>query len=298
MLTSLALWVAVIIDRIFGEPSGYHPLAGFGWLAQRLESRLYGHTITRGLVGVVLLIGPFALLAVWLQSWPYAVVVNTLLLYLAIGWNSLDRHAANVRDALLAGDHPGGRQQVGWLVSRDTTSLDETAMAEATVESVLENGNDAVFGAIFWFVVAGLPGLVVYRLANTLDAMWGYRNDRYEYFGRAAARLDDVLNFVPARLTAISYALVGHARLALRCWLAQGRTWKSVNAGSVMAAGAGSLNITLGGPASYHGLAQSRPRLGDGPRPGATDIARAQRLVGRALWLWLLVILIGDWCVG
>lgn len=298
MLTSLALWLALVMDWIVGEPSRYHPLAGFGWLAQRLESRLYGNTITRGAIAVALLIGPFAALAVWLASWPYAVVLNTLLLYLAIGWNSLDRHAANVGDALLAGDHPGAREKVGWLVSRDTTSLDETAMAEATVESVLENGNDAVFGAIFWFVVAGLPGLVVYRLSNTLDAMWGYRNDRYEYFGRAAARLDDVLNFVPARLTALAYAVVGRARVALRCWRTQGRAWKSVNAGSVMAAGAGSLHITLGGPASYHGRSQSRPRLGAGPRPAARDIARAQRLIGRALLLWLLVVLIGDWCVG
>ncbi len=114
------------------------------------------------------------------------------------------------------------------IVSRDPASLDIT---RAATESVLENGNDAVFGALFWFVVAGAPGVVVYRLANTLDAMWSYRNERYVDFGFAAARLDDLLNYVPARLTALTYAILGHTRSAWRCWRAQAHDWDSPNAG-------------------------------------------------------------------
>ncbi|MFZ3018878.1 MAG: adenosylcobinamide-phosphate synthase CbiB, partial [Gallionella sp.] len=185
------------------------------------------------------------------------------------------------------------RQAVGMLVSRDTSQLDEEGVSRATVESVLENGNDAVFAALFWFVVAGAPGVLLYRLSNTLDAMWGYRNARYNEFGWAAARLDDVLNFIPARLTAASYALLGHTRSALSCWRQQASMWSSPNAGPVMASGAGALQVQLGGAAIYHGQLEQRPALGCGHAAGATDIARAVRLVNHSLYLWMAAIASG-----
>ncbi|HHJ80984.1 MAG TPA: cobalamin biosynthesis protein CobD, partial [Candidatus Tenderia electrophaga] len=203
-----------------------------------------------------------------------------------------------VRDALGLNDLPSARKRTAMLVSRDTRELDETQMAKATVESVLENGCDAVFGAIFWFVIAGAPGVIFYRLANTLDAMWGYRNQRYLHFGWAAARLDDVLNFIPARLTALTYALVGQFQNAIRCWRRQGYSWKSPNAGPVMAAGAGALAVQLGGAATYHGELQQRPDLGLDNKPQALDIERAVGLVNRGMWLWLAVILSGGWLLA
>jgi adenosylcobinamide-phosphate synthase len=115
------------------------------------------------------------------------------------------------------------RQHVGWMVSRQTEDLDAAGVASACLESTLENGNDAIFGALFWFALLGGPGALLFRLANTLDAMWGYRNPRFADFGWAAARIDDLLNFIPARLTALSYALCGRTRSALRCWREQGR---------------------------------------------------------------------------
>jgi adenosylcobinamide-phosphate synthase len=216
------------------------------------------------------------------------------LLYLALGHRSLRQHAAAVAAALRRDDLPAARAQVGRMVSRDCARLDRAGIAGATVESVLENGNDAVFGALLWFALAGAPGAVAYRLVNTLDAMWGYRNARYRDFGWSAARLDDVLNYLPARLTAISYALLGRTHDALTCWRAQAPAWKSPSAGPVMAAGAGALGVRLGGPACYGGQRQERPPLGSGAAPGAHDIDRALALVGRAVLLWLF----GFWALA
>lgn len=297
MTTALAVLAALVIDDRLGEPRRFHPLVGFGRLAQALEQHIHGDSIARGAVAVLLLLIPFTLLATLMQWLPWGVVLDVLLLYLAIGWNSLGHHARRVRDALAAHDLPAARQWVGFMVSRDTTALNHEGVVKATVESVLENGNDAIFGAIFWFVVAGAPGMVLYRLANTLDAMWGYRNEPYRYYGWAAARLDDVLNFVPSRLTALSYALAGHFMRALRCWRLQGTTWKSPNAGPVMAAGAGSMGVLIGGPAVYQGVTQMRSPLGEGPAPEAEDIDRALGLIRRTVLIWLLGLFTGGWIV-
>lgn len=297
MTTALLVLAVLALDAWLGEPRRFHPLVGFGRLAQALEGRLHGDSRARGCLAVLLLLTPFTLLALLIDALPWGGVFDVAVLYLAIGWKSLGEHAGRVRDALISDDLYTARERVGYMVSRDTKPLDAEGVARATVESVLENGNDAVFGAIFWFMLAGAPGVVVYRLANTLDAMWGYRNDRYSRFGWAAARLDDVMNFIPARLTALSYALLGNFNRALRCWRSQGTLWKSPNAGPVMAAGAGSLGVVLGGPASYHGTMQARPPLGEGHDARLEDIDRALRLIRHTLLLWILILLTGGWLV-
>ena len=303
MLTALLCVGAVLLDWRLGEPRRWHPLAGFGWLAQRVEVLAYGSPETnaelrraRGIGAVIVLLVPFAAAAWLLGAIPLLGSVMALgLLALAIGARSLAEHAEAVAAALQANDLPLARERVGLIVSRDTDDLDEEQISRATVESVLENGCDAIFGALFWFVLIHAPGAVLYRLANTLDAMWGYRTPRYRDFGWAAARLDDLLNWVPARLTALSYVAVGaKPALAWRCWREQAPFWKSPNAGPVMAAGAGALGLALGGQARYHGEWQQRPALGEGLAPRAADIGRAVTLVRRALWLWLAVIVLGG----
>ncbi len=301
MMTTVTVAIALLLDACFGEPRRFHPLVGFGKLAHGAEQFLFGcgdksarQRRARGALAVFLLVVPFAALAALTRFVPYGTLLDAILLYLAIGWKSLAQHARPVLNALRQNQLDLARERVGKIVSRDTASMQAQDVSKATVESVLENGNDAVFGAIFWFVVAGAPGAVAYRLANTLDAMWGYRNERYLYFGWAAARLDDVLNFVPARLTALGYALVGRTRVAFRCWQTQGRTWKSPNAGPVMAAGAGSLGVSLGGPASYHGTMQTRPPLGEGRAPEAHDIERSLTLLRNSLLLWVLLLAGGN----
>lgn len=293
MTVALLCMAAVALDHWLGEPRRLHPLVGFGRLAAAVEARFNGGRRWQGLLALLLVVLPPLTLAALLARVPqWGLLVEVLVLYLAIGARSLAQHGAAVAAALAAGDLPLARQRVGWMVSRDTATLDEAGVARAAAESVLENGNDAVFGTLFWFLLLGAPGAVLYRLSNTLDAMWGYRTARYQAFGWAAARLDDLLNWVPARLTALSYALLGDGRRALHCWRSQGHRTASPNAGVVMAAGAGALGLQLGGPAVYHGALEARPTLGTGRAPAAADIGRALRLVRHSLWLWLgLVVL-------
>ena len=300
----LAALAGVALDRCCGEVRRYHPLVGFGKLADFLSSALNrGATSARlgrlrGVVAWSLAVLPWVALAWLVRRHSFAGwLVDVLLLYFALGGRSLAEHAQRVADDLAAGDLGAAREHVGWIVSRDTRELDATGVAKAGVETVLENGNDAVFGALFWFMLAGGPGVVLFRLANTLDAMWGYKTERLLHFGWAAARLDDALNYFPARLTAISYALFGRTRRAFACWRAQAPHWESPNAGPVMSAGAASLGLALGGAAIYHGQVESRPTLGEGRPPSGDDIARALTLVRRGIALWLAVyLMIGVVC--
>ena len=282
----LAALAAVLLDRLLGEAPRFHPLVGFGKLAAVLEKRLNQRTRRAGILSWLIAVLPALGLAFWLRQFaPFLVDVG--LLYFALGAQSLAEHAEAVAQPLRQGRLDEARQRVGWIVSRETAQLDASGIAKAGVESVLENGNDAIFGTLFWFALLGGPGALLFRLANTLDAMWGYRTVRFNHFGWGAAHIDDLLNWLPARLTALTYALLGQTRNALNCWRRQAPAWDSPNAGPVMAAGAGSLGIQLGGAAIYHGKAEIRPPLGNGPAPVAADLGRAIILIRHSLWLWL-----------
>jgi adenosylcobinamide-phosphate synthase len=296
---ALALVAGVLLDLWLGEARRWHPLVGFGRLANALESRLNGGRlrIARGLLAWTLAVLPLSALA-WCACVHGGPAVHALLLYLGIGLRSLRDHTLPIQAALVHGDLDAARGLTARIVSRDTAQASETDLAKAGAESLLENGNDAVFGTLFWFLVGGGAGVVLFRLANTLDAMWGYRNARYDLFGRVAARVDDVLNYVPARLTALSYVLLAEqGRLrAWRCWRTQAPAWSSPNAGPVMASGAGALGVQLGGAAVYDGVTELRPPLGNGPAARADDVARAWRLVWRTTLLWT-VLATGALCV-
>jgi adenosylcobinamide-phosphate synthase len=296
LTTSLLAVAAVLLDWLMGEPRRYHPLVGFGQLANLTESYFYGKSQYaentrrwRGVFALAFLLTPITILTTSLVQLPVAgELLSLLLLTFTLGHRSLHDHATAVAEALTRGDNHSARTLAGRLVSRDTQQI---KAIPATAESVLENGNDSTFGTIFWFMVAGAPGSLLYRLSNTLDAMWGYRNPRYHKFGWAAARLDDLLNYIPARLTALSYALLGDTTNALHCWRNQAKAWKSPNAGVVMATGAGALGVQLGGPACYSGNWLNRPQLGQGRHPKTVDIYRSLGLVRGAIGLWLKLFL-------
>ncbi len=310
MLTGLSLpaiamlmMAGVVLDLMLGEARRFHPLVGFGNLAIALERRLNrghpaGSRFARGLLAWLLAVVPLTALCSMLIAAPApaataaVLVAHAIVLYFCLGLRSLRDHNLPIAAALAHGDLPQARLLTARIVSRDTAHANESDLTKASAESLLENGNDAVFGTLFWFMVAGAPGALLFRLANTLDAMWGYRTERLRDFGCTAARLDDAFNFIPARMTALSYVLLAPGmqakRRAWRCWRTQAPAWSSPNAGPVMASGAGALGVQLGGAAVYDGETEQRPLLGAGRAASGSDIARAWQLVARTTALWLL----------
>ncbi len=295
-ISTLALLLVggIVLDAVLGEVRRWHPLIGFGRAAGWLEKSLNAGRwrAAKGLFAWALAVLPPVALAAGLTnaSGFAAAIVHVLLLYFSLGLRSLREHTQPIEQALAQGDLERARLLTSRIVSRDTHHADAGTLAKAAVESLLENGNDAVFGTLFWFVVAGGPGALLFRLANTLDAMWGYRTPRFQAFGRAAARIDDLLNLVPARLTALSYALLGDTRRAWLCWRTQAAAWSSPNAGPVMASGSGALGLLLGGHARYDGVDEFRPPLGNGRAAQAEDIGRCWRLVRASVLLWVCVV--------
>ena len=308
MLTtsSLIIGAALVLDFCLGEPKRYHPLIGFGNIAIWIERKLnqpslrIGRYIS-GLFAWMLLILPITAGVFFFElhlGGMFHIIIDVVLLYLCIGWKSLVQHVKAIQLALQQNNMPLARERTQYIVSRDANTLNEQQISQTAIESMLENGNDAIFGCLFWFLVAGAPGAVMYRLANTLDAMWGYRTQRFEQFGWGAAKLDDLLNILPARLCALSYALLGNTRRALYCWRSQAHLLSSPNGGPVMSSGAGSLQIILGGPTYYHGKLVDKPFFGEGQEPSGDDIHRAIKLVNHTVYLWFLVIVFSGLIYG
>jgi adenosylcobinamide-phosphate synthase len=297
------LIVGYTLDRFFGDPQRWHPVAGFGLAADRLAERLYADDRRSGLLFTAIAVGTPVAAGAVLQRTTRRVPLVTGALTAAATWavlggRSLLHEAEAVADHIGTEDLPAARRQVARLVGRDTAELDCSEVARAAVESVAENSSDAVVAPLLWGAVAGLPGLLGYRAVNTLDAMVGHRSARYERFGWASARLDDLVNWVPARLSATLAALGapwvnGSPKQAAAVVLRDAGAHPSPNAGVVEAAYAGALGLRLGGRNVYEGQISDRGTLGDGRSPEGGDIARATRLatmVGDAALVVAVVI--------
>ncbi|MFV0451259.1 MAG: cobalamin biosynthesis protein [Propioniciclava sp.] len=279
-----------ILDAMVGDPRRWHPVAGFGQAAQSIERHTYRDIRAAGAAHVGLLVGGAIGLGVAFDRIARTPVAQATLVAAAtwavLGARSLTREATRIADDLHRQDLEAARQHVGRIVSRDPSELDATEIARATAESVAENTSDAVVAPLFWGAVAGVPGLLGYRAVNTLDAMIGYRTERYNRFGWAAARADDAANWIPARLTAVLVAAVapsmgGDPRTALRAVFAHARRHPSPNGGVAEAAFAGALGLRLGGVNTYDGVTEDRGHLGFGAAPEGSDIARTTTLAHR-----------------
>jgi adenosylcobinamide-phosphate synthase len=282
---SVGLLAAVGFDALLGDPDRLHPVAGFGQAAAAIERATYRPSRPAGAVHAALLVAAPALAAARAGrgSGTRAAVALAACGWAALGGRSLRRTALRMADLVDAGDLPAARSLARSLVARRTDALDGPELTRAALESLAENTADAEAGTLFWGAVAGAPGAVAHRAANTLDAMVGYRNARYERFGWGAARLDDALGWPAARAcaaaTVMAAALCGEdAAGALRAWRRDGARHPSPNAGRVEAAFAGALGVTLGGANDYDGHVEQRPRLGAGPPPDTAALRRGVRL--------------------
>lgn len=284
---AVGLAVGFAADRALGDPARWHPVAGFGSLAGALERRAWADARPRGAAYVVVLVGATTGAGVAVEratrERPVAHALATAVAtWVVLGGTSLGREAGAVDDLLRAGRLDDARQRLTHLVGRDTRVLDADGVARAAVESVAENTSDAVVAPLVLGAMAGVPGLLGYRAANTLDAMVGHRTPRHERFGWAAARLDDLLNLPGARLCALLAVVLGDdPRAAVRAWRRDARDHPSPNAGPVEAAFAGALGLRLGGETVYPTRVEQRPLLGDGRAPGVHDLPRARALAAR-----------------
>lgn len=281
------LVLGYVADQAFGDPRRCHPVAAFGKAAAWLEHTMYADSRMRGVGYQMVLVGGATAAAVAVEravrSAPAKVMLTAAVTWAVLGGRSLEREAGAVNALLAAGDLDGARRRLRNLVGRDTAALSPDEVARAVIESVAENTSDAVVTSFVWGAAAGVPGLVMHRAANTLDAMVGHHNDRYERFGWAAARFDDFIGLPGSRLSGLLTVASGpDRRAAIAAWRRDARRHPSPNAGVIEASFAGALGIRLGGTNTYYGNRQEhRALMGDGRPPVPDDIATTTWLAKR-----------------
>ncbi len=302
---ALMMLGALALDLAFGWPDRLyarigHPVTWLGRAITMAERRLNRGFRRRRLLaggvtvlGMTLLAGLPALIvqAILPHGWVGAMI-GAVLAWPLIAMRSMHTHVAAVAHPLAVGNMPAARHAVSMIVGRDPTKLDTPAIARSATESLAENTSDGIVAPIFWGVILGLPGIAVYKAINTMDSMIGHRNDRFEAFGKPAARLDDLVNWLPARLTGLIFALASGAFFhVLHVMRRDASGHRSPNAGWPEAAMAGALNVRLSGPRIYGGHPTDEPWLnGAAPDPTPEDLVRALALYRRAMALCALVL--------
>ena len=297
-----AMMMAMAVDALLGWPPGLfarvgHPVTWLGRLIAAIDAGWNRESDppplrrAAGVVGALLVIALAVALGSLLQSllpsgW-IGIGLAGVLAWPLVALRSLHDHVAAVAKPLLTGDIAAARDAVSRIVGRDPAALDEAGIARAAIESLAENASDGIVAPVFWGALFGLPGILGYKAINTLDSMIGHRSERHEAFGWAAARIDDIANFIPARLTGFLFALLAPRRSeALSCMTRDARRHRSPNAGWPEAAMAGALGVRLSGPRIYHGSATNEPWLNEGARdPHPTDIGEGLAIYRRAMLL-------------
>lgn len=299
MKTAMTLLAAFGLDAALGDPHySWHPAVLIGKLIAALESPVRrrlpdtprgqmegGALLAASVVTVSTAVPVILLQAASRISKKLAWALEAFFCYQLLAARSLRDESMKVCNALEGGDTEGAREAVSMIVGRDTEALDEAGIARAAVETVAENTSDGVIAPMFYMAIGGAPLGFLYKAVNTMDSMIGYRNEKYQYFGRVAARLDDVMNFLPSRISGLLMALVSSplgydGKNAFRVFLRDRKKHASPNSAQTEAACAGALHLRLAGDASYGGKLHHKPYIGDNDRPiEAADIRKANRLM-------------------
>lgn len=297
----LPLLIGWLLDLLLGDPSWLpHPVVGFGKMISFGEKRLNkgSHRMLKGALMAIFLIG-FVFAITWFICYPlisYFKLFTSILIFFCLAGTTLIRE---VREVFRAVDRSleEGRKQVARIVGRDTSELSAQEIRTAALETLAENLSDGVIAPLFWFAVGGVPAMMAYKMVNTLDSMIGYRTERYKDFGCWAARIDDVANFIPARLTALLMVLAaGKPQLIGFVWR-NGRKHASPNSGYPEAALAGALDCRFGGPHYYFGELFDKPYIGENARELTTaDMQKAVR-INRIAEILAIVIIIVIYCL-
>ncbi len=296
LLLILPLLLGWLLDFIFGDPSRLpHPVVWFGKMISWGEHRLNkgNHRMAKGaMMAIVLILMVFFI--VWglkrlVPNMILWLVLDTVIIFYCLAGTTLIREVSEV---FLALDRSldEGRKQVARIVGRDTSQLTAQEVRTAALETLAENLSDGVIAPLFWFALLGTPGMLAYKMVNTLDSMIGYRTERYKDFGCWAARIDDVANYIPARLTALLMVIASGKLSLLKFVWKNGRRHASPNSGYPEAALAGTLNCRFGGPHYYFGELFDKPYIGENDRPLTTQDMRTAVRINRTAELLMLVL--------
>ena len=292
--------LALAMDAIIGDPNWLyrkipHPIAAIGCMMNQLDLFLNRPQVknpTKKILGVLFIIIALSVAGIigWgmqtgLKLMEFGQLLEAILVSIFLAQNSLYKHVRNVAQALVSDGLDAARLSVSHIVGRDPATLDDSGVCRASIESLSENFSDGVIAPVFWYLIAGIPGILMYKTLNTADSMVGHLSPKYRYFGWASAKLDDVANFIPARLTALLIFLTAliipstKGFKSLRSCLTYANRHRSTNAGWPEAAMAGALDIRIAGPRVYNGIVINDPWMGDGnPNLRTNDINRALKL--------------------
>lgn len=305
---AIAIIAALILDRLIGDPkSALHPVKWFGHFIAMLDIKWNKGTY-RFEKGVALLVAILAvtaaasivILSIASQIHPsIQIVIEAIMIWASIAPRSLKEAGMDVYQPLIDGNVNEARRKLSWIVGRDTDTLNEGEITRGAVETIAENTSDGVIAPLFWAMIGGGPAALLYRAVNTCDSMVGYRNNTYEQFGKASARFDDIINYVPARITAFLLVAAANKKAAIRrqAWrivIRDAKKHPSPNSGWCEAAVAGLLQIELGGLNTYKGIISNRPCIGDPIKERrAEHILEAAILMKRATYLFVVMFLAG-----